>query len=150
MTDYRRIKEVTEFRISGIPYKISNLSNVIGVLNEYMEDINWVGFYIMKDGKLILGPFQGKAAVALIEVGNGVCGTAVRDREVKLVKNVHEYPGHIVCDTCSNSEIVVPIYNKDNSIWGVLDIDSPVLNRFDENDQAGLLEIAKIIEEQIL
>lgn len=116
---------------------LANLSNASALLWLLIDDINWAGFYLYKKGKLILGPFQGKPACVNIEIGKGVCGTAAETRTTQLVKNVHDFPGHIACDCASNSEIVVPIIKNDQLI-GVLDIDSPILNRFDEDDQKGL------------
>lgn len=116
---------------------LANLSNASALLWLLIEDINWAGFYLYKKDKLILGPFQGKPACVNIEIGKGVCGTAAETRTTQLIKDVHTFPGHIACDCASNSEIVVPIVHKDKLI-GVLDIDSPSLNRFDEDDQKGL------------
>ena len=112
---------------------------------EHLPDLNWAGFYKMIGGKLVLGPFQGKTACIEIEVGRGVCGTAVAENKTQLVYNVHDFPGHIACDCASNSEIVVPIH-VDGKIWGVLDIDSPIINRFTMVDQAGLEEFVRILE----
>ena len=123
---------------------IANLSNVSALLNEALPTINWVGFYLMKQGELILGPFQGKLACIHIPLGKGVCGTAALKGELQLVKNVHEFPGHIACDSASNSEIVVPMKLNDKVI-GVLDIDSPKLNRFDEIDATYLEKITNQI-----
>ena len=125
----------------------ANLANVSALINLALDDINWAGFYIMKEGQLVLGPFQGKPACIRINVGSGVCGTAVAEDRTQLVKNVHEFPGHIACDSASNSEIVVPIHNKDGSVFGVLDIDSPSFERFTEEDKAGLEAVAKTLEE---
>ena len=130
---------------TDIPHPIANLSNISALLNQAIPDINWVGFYLMQDGKLVLGPFQGKVACVEIEVGKGVCGTAVEMDEVQLVPDVHAFPGHIACDGASRSEIVLPIH-KDGQVVGVLDIDSPLLGRFTEDDKSGLLEIIPIIE----
>lgn len=123
---------------------IANLSNVSAVLNEALPKINWVGFYLMKQGKLILGPFQGKIACIHIPLGRGVCGTAAETGELQLVKNVHEFPGHIACDSASNSEVVVPMKWNDKVI-GVLDIDSPEFERFDETDAKYLQQIVELI-----
>lgn len=123
---------------------IANLSNVSALLNEALQDINWVGFYLMKEGRLILGPFQGKLACIHIPLGKGVCGTAAQSKETQLVKNVHEFPGHIACDSATNSEIVVPMLYMEQVI-GVLDIDSPKLLRFDEIDQRYLEKIVEIL-----
>lgn len=144
MTDYREINDMLSAVIDGVDELISNLSNASALLNENLDNINWVGFYIMKNGRLVLGPFQGKIACTEIEVGKGVCGAAVKTEKTQLVPNVHDFPGHIACDKGSNSEIVVPIF-KSGQVVAVLDIDSPILNRFDENDKAGLEEFSKII-----
>lgn len=113
---------------------LANLCNAAAHLYNNLDDINWSGFYIMKNGELVLGPFGGKPACTRIKVGKGVCGSAVRDRMTYLVPNVHEFEGHIACDSASNSEIVIPII-KDGIIYGVLDIDSPIFERFDETDR---------------
>ena len=131
-----------------IPYEVANLANASALLWETLEGINWAGFYKMTDGKLVLGPFQGKTACILIPVGRGVCGTAVAEDRTQLVPDVHQFPGHIACDCASNSEIVVPI-RKDGEVIGVLDIDSPVKNRFTEEDKAGLEEFVKLLEQAI-
>lgn len=131
--------------LDGVPYRTANLANASALLNQALTEINWVGFYLMENGKLVLGPFQGKTACVEIRVGRGVCGTAVEKDEVMLVADVHEFPGHIACDAASRSEIVLPIH-KDGEVIGVLDIDSPVTSRFDECDKEGLLEVVKIIE----
>lgn len=128
-----------------VPHFIANMSNISALLNDALEDINWVGFYFMKDGQLVLGPFQGKPACIEIEVGRGVCGTAVEKDEVQLVYDVHQFPGHIACDGASNSEIVIPMHAK-GQIVGVLDIDSPLIGRFTEEDQNGLTAIVQMIE----
>lgn len=132
---------------------IANLSNASALFWMLLEDINWVGFYIMKNGALKLGPFQGKPACVDIQVGKGVCGTAVANKEVQLVKNVHDFPGHIACDSASNSEIVLPII-VDDQVVAVLDIDSPIVNRFDLEDKKGLEKIidnlAKNIEWHVI
>lgn len=124
------------------------LSNASALINGSMKDLNWAGFYIVRDGALLLGPFQGKTACVNIAKGKGVCGTAYERDETQLVKNVHEFPGHIACDSASNSEIVVPIHAQ-GSIVAVLDIDSPLLNRFDENDKEGLDAFVRKLEELI-
>lgn len=128
-----------------VPHFISNISNISALLNDVLQDINWVGFYFMKDGQLVLGPFQGKPACIEIAVGRGVCGMAVAQDQIQLVKNVHDFPGHIACDSASNSEIVVPMH-VDGKVVGVLDIDSPTVGRFSESDAKGLSEIIEIIE----
>ena len=131
--------------IEGEEDMIANLANISALLYEQMDDINWVGFYLVKQGELVLGPFQGKVACVRIPIGEGVCGTAVFQNKTQLVADVHKFPGHIACDHASNSEIVIPIqYN--NQVVGVLDIDSPRKVRFDSEDQAGLEKIVKGIE----
>ena len=127
-------------------YVIPNLSNASALLGAALKDINWAGFYLMNHGELLLGPFQGKPACIHIPIGRGVCGTAVAKNETQLIADVHAFPGHIACDSASNSEIVVPIRVND-SVVGVLDIDSPLLARFDEEDQKGLETFVKILED---
>ena len=131
--------------LEGEENPIAILSNASALLNECLEQINWVGFYLMKKGELLLGPFQGKVACMHIAVGRGVCGTAVSENKTQLVKDVHAFPGHIACDSASRSEIVIPI-RKGNEIMGVLDIDSPILSRFDEIDAMYLEKCVNVIE----
>ena len=121
------------------------LSNAAALLYDSMDDLNWAGFYLMRNGRLVLGPFQGKTACIHIPVGRGVCGTAVAEDRTQLVPDVHAFPGHIACDSASNSEIVVPI-RRDGRVVGVLDIDSPRLNRFTEADREGLEAFVRQIE----
>ncbi|MGD6967904.1 GAF domain-containing protein [Rossellomorea vietnamensis] len=123
--------------LEGENNKIANLSNASALLNQFLDRINWVGFYLMEDDELVLGPFQGLPACVRIAVGRGVCGSAAKDRETYLVEDVHAFPGHIACDAASQSEIVVPII-KDGELIGVLDIDSPEKSRFDETDKIKL------------
>ena len=137
----RRLQQLT----ADIPYEIANLANASALLWAALPEINWVGFYKMVDGQLVLYPFQGKTACVRIQVGKGVCGTAVAEDATQLVPDVHAFPGHIACDSASNSEIVVPI-RKDGTVWGVLDIDSPNLGRFTEFDRAGLAQFVAILE----
>lgn len=134
--------------VGGIPYEVANLANASALLWQELPGINWVGFYKMEDGALVLGPFQGKPACIRIAVGRGVCGTAVAEDKVQLVYDVHQFPGHIACDCASNSEIVLPIH-VGGKIWGVLDIDSPHIGRFTEEDKTGLLEVVRIIENML-
>ena len=129
----------------GVPYEMANLANASALLWQTLEGINWAGFYKMIDGKLVLGPFQGKTACTQIPVGRGVCGTAVAEDRTQLVADVHQFPGHIACDCASNSEIVVPIF-KNNEIYGVLDLDSPYFSRFTEEDQVGLEALVRVLE----
>ena len=128
-----------------IPYEIANLSNAAALLWQELPDINWAGFYRMEGGALVLYPFQGKPACIRIPVGRGVCGTAVAEDRTQLVPDVHQFPGHIACDSASNSEIVVPIH-VNGEIWGVLDFDSPCFDRFTEADREGLERFEKILE----
>ncbi len=125
---------------------IANLGNTSAILNEFMEDINWVGFYLFKNNQLILGPFQGRAACVRIATGKGVCGTAFEKGMTLIVPDVHKFTGHIACDDRSNSEIVIPVMCGDKKI-GVLDIDSPIKNRFDETDKRYLEEIIEFLVE---
>lgn len=124
---------------------IANLSNISACLNENLENINWVGFYLMKNGELVLGPFQGKPACIRIPVGKGVCGTCVKEKKIQRIADVHLFPGHIACDCASNSEIVLPIF-KDDQVVAVLDIDSPYKNRFSVEDEQILKETVQYIE----
>ena len=142
---YRLLKTQLQGLVDGVTDLTANLANVSALLNQALTDINWVGFYLMKEGRLILGPFQGKPACVEIEVGRGVCGAAAVQDQVMRVENVHEFPGHIACDSASLSEIVIPIHNA-KEVIGVLDIDSPHLARFDEEDQRGLSELVRILE----
>jgi len=144
--NYNEIAAQVSALIDGIPYEVANLANVSALLWQELPGINWVGFYKMTDGGLVLGPFQGKPACIRIEVGRGVCGTAVAENRTQLVYDVHQFPGHIACDCASNSEIVIPIH-VNGEIWGVLDIDSPEIGRFTREDQAGLEEIVGILEQ---
>lgn len=134
--------------LQDVPYLIANLANASALLNQTLSDINWVGFYLMQEGKLILGPFQGKVACVEIAVGKGVCGTAVMNNETILVQDVHAFAGHIACDSASNSEIVIPIHRKEE-IVGVLDIDSPLVGRFDEEDKIGLEMVVQVLERML-
>ncbi len=144
-TDYSLMNAQLKSMIEDIPYPIANLANASAILSENLEDLNWAGFYLMQDNRLVLGPFQGKVACIQIAVGKGVCGTAVAEDEVQRIANVHEFEGHIACDGASNSEIVIPIH-KDGKIYGVLDIDSPSFDRFSQEDQEGLEEFVQILE----
>lgn len=134
--------------IDGVAYPIANYANLSALLYQTLSDINWAGFYLIENGKLVLGPFQGKPACIEIEIGKGVCGTAVARDATVVVKNVHEFPGHIACDGASMSEIVIPIH-LNGKIIGVLDIDSPVEGRFSETDQLGLEAVVRLIEKNL-
>ena len=145
MTDYLELERRLTALIHGVPHFIANLSNASALLFDTLEDINWAGFYHMEQGRLVLGPFQGKPACIEIPLNKGVCGAAASSGETVLVENVHEFPGHIACDSASNSEIVIPLWKK-GEIWGVLDLDSPLFGRFSEEDQRGLENAARAIE----
>lgn len=124
--------------------QIANLSNAAALLNQFLDEINWVGFYLYEEGQLILGPFQGLPACVRIPMGKGVCGTSAATEKTLRIEDVHQFPGHIACDAASRSEIVIPLM-KDGKLYGVLDIDSPVTDRFDEMDQQGLEKFAEIL-----
>jgi GAF domain-containing protein len=134
--------------LDGEDDRIANLSNASAFLNQFLENINWVGFYLVKDEQLVLGPFQGLPACVRIPLGKGVCGTAAANKRTERVADVHQFPGHIACDAASNSEIVVPLIKHDMLI-GVLDIDSPIKNRFDEMDEAFLEELVEMLVQYI-
>lgn len=146
--DYNLLNNQLKSLIEDDDYDISILSNASALLFSSLKDLNWAGFYIIKDNQLKVGPFQGNVACSTIQIGKGVCGTAVKESKTIVVENVHEFPGHIACDENSKSEIVIPIY-KDNRIYGVLDIDSPIYNRFLTVDKLGLEEFVRIIERKI-
>lgn len=148
MTDYGLLCERLRALTQGVPHKIANLANASALLWQHLENINWAGFYLMENGALILGPFQGKPACIVIPVGKGVCGTAVQKDAVQLVADVHTFAGHIACDGASNSEIVIPIH-VDGEMFGVLDIDSPEFGRFTEEDRAGLEGFVRILEQAL-
>ena len=144
-TNYGLVTQQLAALTDGIPYEVANLANASALLWQEMPEINWVGFYKMINGALVLGPFQGKTACIEIPVGRGVCGTAVAEDKIQLVYDVHQFPGHIACDSASNSEIVLPIH-VNGEIWGVLDIDSPYIGRFTEADREGLKKIVEVLE----
>ena len=146
MVNYKLLCAQLDALTEGVPHETANLANASALLWQTLPDINWAGFYKMENGILVLGPFQGKPACIEIPVGRGVCGTAVAEDQTQLVFDVHQFPGHIACDSASNSEIVVPIHVR-GTIWGVLDIDSPHVGRFTEADQEGLEQFVKILEQ---
>lgn len=166
--DYTLLIETVKNYCGNEPGLIPLLSNVSSVLYDEMENLNWAGFYLLRnkedkayvsvdlkdeacnvgDYELVVGPFQGKPACIKIPIGKGVCGTSAKEMAVQRVANVHEFPGHIACDCASNSEIVLPLI-KEGRLFGVLDIDSPLLSRFDEADEAGLKEVAKSIGDAV-
>jgi len=144
-TNYKLMAYMSKRVLEDDKDVIASLANISAVINGYMDRINWVGFYIMKEGELVLGPFQGLPACIRIKVGKGVCGTAVAERKAQVVEDVDNFPGHIACDSASRSEIVIPII-KNGEVFGVLDVDSPELNRFGELEYKYLSEICTLIE----
>lgn len=134
---YRQLIQELNGLIAGEPDFIANLANSAALLYHSLPDLNWAGFYLLKDGELVVGPFQGKPACVRIAIGKGVCGTAAAQRTTQVVRDVNRFPGHIACDAASNSEIVVPMI-RNGEVIGVLDLDSPKLARFDEEDRKGL------------
>ena len=147
MTDYRTLNAQLSALVGGVPHRIANLANAAALLYHSLDGLNWAGFYLLEGDALVLGPFQGRPACIEIPVGRGVCGTAVAEGKTQLVRDVHQFPGHIACDSASNAEIVVPI-RAGGKIVGVLDLDSPHIGRFTEEDQAGLEEFARILESE--
>ncbi len=147
-TDYKQILSEADKLTDGIPYGISNLANVSALLFHRLQDINWAGFYLREGEQLILGPFQGKTACIQIPLGRGVCGTAAEEDKTILVPDVHLFSGHIACDSDSRSEIVVPLH-RGEKVAAVLDIDSPVLCRFTEEDRLGLESLAAMLEKRV-
>lgn len=141
---YTMLGKQLDALLEGESNNVANLSNASALLNQFFDRINWVGFYLMENGELVLGPFQGLPACVRIPVGRGVCGTTVTNKETIIVPDVHAFPGHIACDAASQSEIVVPLI-QNGEVIGVLDIDSPEKNRFDENDKDGLENFVTIL-----
>ena len=148
MTDYTMLCASLKSLISGVPHIQANLANASALLYSELPDLNWAGFYLFDGEKLVLNSFQGKPACIEIPLSRGVCGAAASKKETLVVPDVHAFPGHIACDSASNSEIVVPL-NVSGRLFGVLDIDSPLVDRFDENDRLGLENFAKILCEEI-
>ena len=146
---YRLMNEQLKCLIEDVDYNITNYANASALLFQSLENINWAGFYFMRDGALVLGPFQGKTACVRIAEGNGVCGTALQTDSVQRVEDVHAFPGHIACDAASRSEIVLPLH-KNGEVIGVLDIDSPEVGRFSAEDEEGLREVVRILERIIV
>ena len=144
-TLYRVLASAVEGLMSGESDSIANMANVSALIFESLPDVNWVGFYRNVDGELVLGPFQGRPACIRIKLGEGVCGVAAQTRQVQRVEDVHAFPGHIACDSASNSEIVVPLI-RDGELIGVLDIDSPKHGRFTEEDEAGCVRLGEILQ----
>ena len=157
MYSYQELNQSLRALIKGVPHKTANLANASALLYMTLDRLNWAGFYLLEGERLILGPFQGKPACIEIPVGRGVCGVAAMKREAILVPDVHLFPGHIACDSASNSEIVLPLFQRSTAsdgseeahVVGVLDIDSPIKNRFTEEDLVGLTEFARILSEEL-
>jgi L-methionine (R)-S-oxide reductase len=139
---YRALLPLVEGLLAGERDLVANAANLSALLWQALPDCNWIGFYFYKDGGLVVGPFQGKPACVRIALGQGVCGAAAASRRTQLVRDVHEFPGHIACDAASNAEVVIPLSLADGSLLGVLDLDSPTVGRFDATDAAGLEAIA--------
>ena len=147
MTDYKTLNAQLSALVKGVPHPVANLANAAALLYHTLDGLNWAGFYLLEGDTLVLGPFQGRPACIEIPVGRGVCGPAVAEGKTQLVRDVHQFPGHIACDSASNSEIVVPI-RADGKIVGVLDLDSPYIGRFTEEDQAGLEAFVRVLESE--
>ena len=148
MTDYKSLNAQLSALVHDVPHRIANLANAAALLYHTLDGLNWAGFYLLEKDILVLGPFQGKPACIEIPVGRGVCGTAVAEDRTQLVWDVHQFPGHIACDSASNSEIVVPI-RAAGKIVGVLDVDSPRVGRFTEEDRVGLEKFVRILEAEV-
>jgi len=146
MTNYSLISKEIEALTSDVANLISNLSNVSALLSMELDNINWVGFYLLNENELVLGPFQGKPACVTIPIGKGVCGTAVSTDSLQLVKDVHDFPGHIACDSSSRSELVMPLHDESGRVIAVLDIDSPTTGRFSDTDGEGILLLQPVLE----
>ena len=143
-TMYRDLASAVQGLVTGEPDPIANMANAAAVIFETLRDVNWVGFYRNIGGELVLGPFQGRPACIRIPFGTGVCGVAAESRKVQRVDDVHAFESHIACDSASNSEIVVPLI-RDGELLGVLDIDSPKMGRFSEEDEVGVVKLAEIL-----
>lgn len=135
--------------INDEPDAVANMANCVALLFHALQDVNWVGFYLLQGDQLVLGPFQGQPACVRIPLGRGVCGAAAKEQRTFRVANVNEFPGHIACDSASKSELVIPLIASNGELLGVLDLDSPLLNRFDEEDQAALESVAAIVSRKI-
>ena len=148
MIDYEVLRKQVSGLLTEEPYYVAAMSNISSVLKDALPDINWAGFYILRGGRLVVGPFQGKPACIHIGIGSGVCGCCVRQDRTIAVADVHTFPGHIACDSASNSEIVIPIHCG-GRVAAVLDIDSPLLDRFSEEDRTGLERIVSLMEKML-
>lgn len=145
---YRDLLAACDAVTAGEPDGVANMANVASLLWQYLPDLNWAGFYRNVGDELVLGPFQGKAACIRIPFGKGVCGAAAATRETQLVADVHAFPGHIACDAASRAELVVPIVSGDRVV-AVIDLDSPEPSRFDEEDAAGIEQIARLLTDRV-
>ena len=145
---YRQLREAAEALTAGEPDGVANMANVAALLWDFLPDLNWAGFYRMIDSELVLGPFMGRPACIRIPLGKGVCGVAAKDAASQLVEDVHAFPGHIACDSDTNSELVVPVV-RDGAVIAVIDLDSPQRARFDGQDLRGIEELANVIAERI-
>lgn len=144
-TNYATLQSQLQALLEGETHWLANLANTAALLFQELAEINWVGFYLLEGNELVLGPFQGKPACIRIPLGQGVCGTTAKRRVTTVVPDVHEFPGHIACDPASRSEVVVPMITAEGELLGVLDVDSPVLSRFTEEDGVGLGAIVDIL-----
>lgn len=145
---YRQLREAADALTAGEPDGVANMANVAALLWDFLPDLNWAGFYRMIDSELVLGPFMGRPACIRIPLGKGVCGVAAKDAASQLVEDVHAFPGHIACDSDTNSELVVPVV-RDGAVIAVIDLDSPQRARFDDEDLRGIEELANVIAERI-
>ncbi|MCF2947149.1 GAF domain-containing protein [Paraglaciecola aquimarina] len=144
-TLYVELAQQAQAIVAGETDKVANMANISALIYWALKDVNWAGFYLIKDEQLVLGPFHGKPACIRIPIGTGVCGTAAAENKVQLIQDVHQFSGHIACDAASNSEIVIPI-NLSGNLFGVLDLDSPLIARFDSEDLLGLTKIVEILQ----
>lgn len=147
-TNYHSLQQQLEGLNAEEKYLITLLSNTSALLNDNIPEINWLGFYLIEDNQLILGPFQGRPACTPIQLGKGVCGTSAEKDITQRIDDVHAFPGHIACDARSQSELVIPMH-RDDKVIGLLDIDAPIKNRFSKEDQEGLEAIMAVLEKQI-
>ena len=145
---YRQLHQAAEALTASEPDAVANMANLAALLWEFLPDVNWTGFYRMVDGELVLGPFIGRPACIRIPLGKGVCGTAAADRTTQLVEDVHAFPGHIACDSDTNSELVVPVLRA-GKVIAVIDLDSPSKGRFDDEDRLGIERLAELIADRI-
>ncbi|HEV7778124.1 MAG TPA: GAF domain-containing protein [Luteibacter sp.] len=146
---YAELAQQARGLLAGESNVIANAANFAALVNDVVPDINWCGFYLFDGTELVVGPFQGKPACIRIAIGRGVCGTAAQTRETQLIRDVNAFDGHIACDAASQSEIVVPLIKADGSLFGVWDVDSPSVARFDEDDRAGMEALCRVFVETL-